>query len=411
MSDDSPGALPPPPDADALARLPGDDWALLVRAARDALHSLDREVLHPRMIQLRATPTSKLMSGRSRRDLCRFLASRSALWEETATRVRDDPETRRRLEWLFTAAPPPERRDEPADEDETETGRLRAEVERLRERSRGFLEERDEARRRADGLEARLETERERLRELRDERQRLRQERDELETRLEASSRERRDALDRLKRRHDAKMAELRDELRTHRRRKQERQERQRRRREQEAASQSRSPERRAREEIAAYRASRDARGRAAVPGRPSRLPEGVAPGTTEAADLLLADGRRLLIDGYNVTQQHRGQVGLQHQRGWLLRVVEAFAARRQLRATVVFDGDAAASSPGPPMRHTRVVFTADESADDRIVSMVAGLAQDDPVTVVTDDRELQRRLDEHGVDLVDTRAFVGVVE
>lgn len=409
--DEAPGELPPAPDADALARLPADDWSILVRAAREALHSLDREVLHPRMVQLQATPTSKLMSGRSRQDLCRFLATRTLLWEETVTRLRDDPEALTGLDWLFAGTAPPQRRDQQPGDDGVDAGRLRTEINDLRERSRGFLDERDAARRRADGLEARLETERQRLQGLREEREHLRHERDELRTRLEETNQERRDALDRLQRRHDAEVAELRDELRTYRRREQERHQRQQRRRDRPSGERPRSPERRAREEIAAYRASRRGPGRSAVPARPSRLPDGVAPDTAEAANLLLAEGRRLLVDGYNVTQQHRGHVDLAQQRQWLLRVLEVFAARRQLQATVVFDGDATASGPGSPTRHTRVVFTEDESADDRLVALVAGLREDEPVAVVTDDRELRGRLAEYDVDLVGTRAFVAIVE
>ncbi|MGH3440991.1 MAG: hypothetical protein ACRDUY_02895, partial [Nitriliruptorales bacterium] len=88
---DPAGADTPPPTTEQLERLPADLWAAVLTRVRAALHALDADLVDKRMERLRATPTSKLAGGRSRRDLCELLAEGGPLWRETAERLAEDP--------------------------------------------------------------------------------------------------------------------------------------------------------------------------------------------------------------------------------------------------------------------------------------------------------------------------------
>ncbi|MFP4636419.1 MAG: NYN domain-containing protein, partial [Nitriliruptoraceae bacterium] len=144
------------------------------------------------------------------------------------------------------------------------------------------------------------------------------------------------------------------------------------------------------------------------VPGRPSRLPGDVVAGTTEAASLLLHPGRKVLVDGYNVTRQHRGHLDLERQRTWLTQLLATAAATRRIRPVVVFDGERAGGGrAGVGSRDVEVRFTpAGITADDELVLDVEG--SDEPVVVVTDDRELAGRVAACGADVIGTVAFLG---
>lgn len=132
---------------------------------------------------------------------------------------------------------------------------------------------------------------------------------------------------------------------------------------------------------------------RAATPGRPCRLPVGVSPDSaTAVVALLQIAGLRVLIDGYNVTREPRAvpDAGLAEQRAWLVRQVGALVARFDIRPTVVFDGRADVEGTGPRARGVIVCFTADETADELLVSLLDGLAADEPALVVSSDREIR---------------------
>jgi predicted RNA-binding protein with PIN domain len=144
-------------------------------------------------------------------------------------------------------------------------------------------------------------------------------------------------------------------------------------------------------------------------PPPPTRLPDTVAPGTAEEADLLLSAGRLVAVDGYNVTLQHRPQLDLAGQREWLIRRLATLAAQRRVRPVVVFDGErASAARPLTGVREVEVRFTgAGITADDELLFLVEALPDDEPVLAVTDDRELSARLAARGVDVVGTGPFV----
>jgi len=144
------------------------------------------------------------------------------------------------------------------------------------------------------------------------------------------------------------------------------------------------------------------------VPGRPSRLPPGLRLDTREGVERLLAPGRRVLVDGYNVTRTQRPDLTLEQQRTWLVNGLAALAASRRLDLTVVFDAHLdGGGAAGPRRRGVTVQYSLrDMTADDELVFAVAAMDSDEPVIVVTDDRELRQRLAPHGVDLLRTSAL-----
>lgn len=400
----------PAPSAETLEALPPDVWAQLLPHVRSALHALEEHELTKRMEQLRATPTDRLAGGRARRDLCRLLASTGRLWQETARSLVAAADLGDVVEELAGNKPaeqqaPAAKQPAPQPTGPTPTER------RLRARNRELVAERDDARRRATGLEARLETERRRLAEIEEQLAAVRAERDDLTRRLDDVVDDHRQALERERRRHRIEMAELEHELDSYRRSKERERQRRAHERAQRAADRRRAEEarQRAREEIAAYRAVRSASDRPAGFASCGGLSPEVQTDGAEALRELLTEGRQLLIDGYNVTKQHRPDIPLADQRAWLVRLLEGLASRTGVRPTVVFDGREDTATSSSSGRLVQVVFTRGESADDELVRMVDGAEADQPVAV-TDDRELAQRLNTHGVHVTSTAALVRVV-
>jgi rRNA-processing protein FCF1 len=406
-ADDAPQAGTP--SAAALVALDADSWAALLPHVRAVLNGLDDAEVTAAVARLRAAPVGRLAGGRVRRELCRALTADDRLWTAVVERVADLGSVPERLRWVVdpsVAAPThpaetPEtvrREPPPSPADAQELARLRA---RLRE----ARDERDVARRRADGAEVRAAALAQQLADVERALEVRTSQVAELEARLAAADEAVTAAVERERRRRANELTSLRDELTAARRDVQ--QAREAVRRQEQARAAPPSP-------AGSAPAERDVRdvgdgGSRLVPGRPSRLPDGVEPGTTEAAALLLHAGRRVLVDAYNVTKTHRPALDLEAQRAWLLQVVAALSAQRGILAEVVFDGRKAGGrrlrSAG---RAVQVRFTAEGiTADDDLVFTVAAL--DEPVTVVTDDRGLRDRLAEHRVDVIGTRAFLGV--
>jgi hypothetical protein len=408
VTDGGGGTAPsPPPAAADLAALPSDAWAWLLPRVRAALHDLDDAEVTATVRRLRAAPTSRLVGGRTRAELDDLLADGGPLWRDVATRVRDADDAPRAVLALVdptVARPTPTAT--PAGHDgaraRDDDGRAAA---RARERLREVRSERDDLRRQLEGAAARAarsEREREasatRIAELEAALTSVQQE-------LADAAAERERAVQRERRRRDAEVRELETTLADLRRAEQDRTVAARRR---EQAERLRVE----RERADAARRAEEAREAAApprlVPGRPSQLPAGVRPGTTEHAEVLLHAGRLVLVDGYNVTKQHQPTFDLEQQRAWLVRTLAGLATRRRVRPRAVFDGEGTRTSrPAGGSREVEVVFTpSGVSADDELVLAVE--ATDEPVTVVTDDRDLTARLVAAGADVVRTTPFLG---
>jgi hypothetical protein len=409
-ADADPPAPSPPPAASRLAALPSDDWAWLLPHVRAALRDLDDTEVTAVVRRLRAAPTSRLAGGRTRRELDGLLAAGGPLWRDLADRIRRASQVPARVAALVHPdAPRPERPDEqpataPGGDSDRDHRRERTE-DRARERLRQVRAERDDLRRQLEGATARAVRAEAGAGDLERALATLREQLETSRRQLDEAGRDRDRAVERERRRRDAEVRDLTDTIAALRRAEQDRHVEERRR--EEAARQ-----REARERADAARREAEARDAAAprrlVPGRPSQLPAGVLPGTTEHAEVLLHPGRLVLVDGYNVTKQHQPSLDLEGQRAWLVRTLATLAARRRVRPRAVFDGEGAGNRPASGQREVEVVFTpAGVTADDELVLAVE--ATDEPVTVVTDDRELTARLAAAGADVVRTGAFVGV--
>jgi predicted RNA-binding protein with PIN domain len=404
-ADDLPAGTPPPPapPADLLAALPTDVWAWLLPHVRAALHDLADAT--PIVRRLRDAPTGKLAGGRVRRELVDLLAADRDLWPLVARRVRAAPAPPDAVRWLLAGSaeransvsfPQADLGQGPAIDDERDD---------LRERLRTVRDQRDTSRRQLAGAEARATALERRLADAEADRAAAEVERDRLAAELADAGSARDRAVERERRRRDAEVERLEATIADLRRAEHERRTEQQRRAEE--------ARRRAAEEANERRraASREPEAPARLePGRPSRLPRGVVEGTTEAVELLLHPGRFVLVDGYNVTKQRHPGMDLEAQRAWLVQLLASLAARRRVRPVVVFDGErGAASRAGPGGREVQVRFTpSGVTADDEIALAVE--ATDEPVVVVTDDRELVARVRASGADVIATRPFLAAV-
>jgi len=389
---------PPPPVAAALVDLPADVWAALLPTVRAALHDVDEAAVTPVVRRMRAAPAGRLAGGRVRRELCGLLAEGGPAWAALHARLVDEDLVETWSAALAAPAPPPApvAPVPPAAPDPRE-------LDRFRDRLRETREERDALRRRLVAAEERARQAEESaaaagaaLDELRAELAVVREE-------LAAAAAARESAVGRERRRGEVAQARLREELAGHRRADEERRAERRRADERRRAQAAEERERAQRRREAQDRGRRPR----VTPGRPSVLPEGIVPGSAEAVALLLHPGRLVLVDGYNLTRQHRDHLDLETQRAWLVRLLANAALQRRVRPVAVFDGERASRGrPTAASREVEVRFTHEGvTADDEVVLAVEGT--DEPVLVVTDDRELQARVRVSGADVSGTREFL----
>lgn len=396
MPDATPALPTAPPGADRLASLDEQLWRRLLIHLRRSLAEVATTHGDAQARRLAAVPTTRLVSGRARRDVGAMLAAGGVLWLDLRRRVSADPDLAAQLGDALRAAAPPSVPPSPAHRSDRAAPSA-AELQRLRERLREMRAQRDDARRRAEGETGRADREAAAREAAEQVVARLQARVEELEQANERAADERDAAVDRERRRGEAALSELTEQLRALRRDQHDQARRDR------AVEQARAAKVPAPVTPAPPAAPR------LVPGRPSRLPARTRPETTEVAQALLHAGRLVLIDGYNVTRTHRSDLDLEGQRRWLVNLVAGAVATRRIEATVVFDGHA---SPGQGSsrrdRGVTVVFTPEGvTADDDLVFEVEALEPSRPVVVVTDDRELRDRLAPYRVDLVPTAGFL----
>lgn len=399
MLDDPPRS----PSPAALRGLGSDSWAILLSVVRSTLTG-DRTAGDAELVTFRDAPTSRLVGGRLRDALVERLNTDRPWWAEVVAAAHErreevPDELRALLEGDDGAT-------EVADAVDETVARARQASTVAKRRIREAREERDAWRRRAEGADARAERLAADLARAQAETEALRAELTDASEQLRAAEHDRARAVERERRRRDAELAAVESQVAELRRQEEQRRVDVRRRADAERQT-----------ALDAKRLAADAQRRATedrpprvVPGRPSRLPRGVEPGTTEAARELLHRGRLLFVDGYNVTKQHRGHLDLETQRTWLVQQVGVLARQRGVVPLVVFDGQVSSGSrPPAALRDVEVRFTdAGITADDELV--LAVVATDEPVVVVTDDRELAARVTASGADVIGTRAFLGVL-
>ena len=408
------GPTDAPPPRRKLGALSSDAWAVLLTQARAALAEVPDDPGQPLRERLRGSSTGRLAGGKGRERLVDLLASDPELWGAVRERLEHAPEGDTVLTALGDDAAGPatdpavgegssdlttsERASEQARERALLDARRRAE--RDRAKLKEVRRERDEARRRAEGAARRAEAMAADLAEARDRATHLERRVEELQGQLDAAGLDRDRAVSRERRRRESELAELRNDLAELRRAEERRRERRRRdaeRDEQQA------------EEITRQRPdpSRQEALPRLVPGRPSQLPTGVVPGTREAVELYLHRGRRVLVDGYNVTLQRHGHLDLEQQRSWLVQALANLARARGIEPTVIFDGERSGGRRGGSGQRDVVVRFSDAgiTADDEIVLEVE--ATDEPVLVVTDDRELTDRVRSSGADTIGSQQLL----
>jgi len=384
--------------AAGLATLDARAWAQLLRTLRrrrDVSEGTDG-----RIAELLALPTSTLADGPVRRELARLVAGERAVIDALLA----DPALPAAVSELIgtgsgtpsATAPDPSVTDAASTEDDPDAAGSRS-----AERLRTLRRELDEARRQRDGAEARAGSAEARAVEAGSSRATLEQQVAVLEAALAEAREEVTQAVARAERRAAARIEDLERALAAERSSLEElRRERDR----------DRSALEALRTELEGLR-TRPTVGsvRPAASGRPLVLPDELDPDTTEAARWLLAGASTLLVDGYNVSLGLQPGRPLVDQRRWLVERLRPIAARGGAVPVVVFDGDGQGS-----MQRDRsgveIRFTASgTTADDEIVFAVAATA--DPVLVITDDGELQRRVRAEGGNVLGTVHLLGAID
>ena len=116
------------------------------------------------------------------------------------------------------------------------------------------------------------------------------------------------------------------------------------------------------------------------------------------------------ILDGYNVLKKTAplADIKLEDGRAELIRLIESLSPQGSLnnKVTVVFDGRPG-MSPALEAQEVKVVFTYEESADERIKRMVQDSEAPRALIVVTDDREIRYYVKSLGAGVMDSGAFL----
>lgn len=147
---------------------------------------------------------------------------------------------------------------------------------------------------------------------------------------------------------------------------------------------------------------------------KPLRVPKGRMEDDPKTLERWLTrDDVRLLVDGYNVAKADGGYEDLQleSQRERLVDALFTLAKMTDTETIVVFD---AQRVPGRRAKKTRRPVTTEwshpgEIADDYIVAKLEKLSQD-PVIVVTNDKELQERVREHAATIATSQQLLALL-
>lgn len=156
-------------------------------------------------------------------------------------------------------------------------------------------------------------------------------------------------------------------------------------------------------------------RGTRTSAGRPARslptLPPGILRGTPDADRLVLrADGVLVVIDGYNVARTTWQGLDPEQERRRIVAMVEEFGARFGVSVRLVFDGVDDAVAP-PASRRVHVQFSASgQTADDAILDLLDSFAPEQPVVVVSSDREVMDGARDAGAEAMTSEAFLAAI-
>jgi predicted RNA-binding protein with PIN domain len=116
------------------------------------------------------------------------------------------------------------------------------------------------------------------------------------------------------------------------------------------------------------------------------------------------------VIDGYNVVRH--ASFAVKGHASPAVSLIQCIRNNRlcgsmKNRVTIVFDGYPTMSNPQQPLSDCEVVFSQDESADDRIRFMVEHIANPKIVIVITDDRSVQFHAKAAGAAVCGVEEFI----
>lgn len=140
-------------------------------------------------------------------------------------------------------------------------------------------------------------------------------------------------------------------------------------------------------------------------------LPPGLLRGTPHADRLVLRSGDALVvIDGYNVARTAWHGLDPEQERRRTVAMVDEFAARSGAAVRLVFDGADDAVAP-PASRTIQVQFSATgQTADDAILGLLDALPPEQPVVVVSSDREVIDGARSAGGEAMTSEAFLAAI-
>ena len=120
------------------------------------------------------------------------------------------------------------------------------------------------------------------------------------------------------------------------------------------------------------------------------------------------------LLDGYNIIHQIPALTlsKLEDQRRGLIRLIEHFQPQGSWRnkVTIVFDGRSEIYGRDDA-KSVRVIFSREESADDKIKGMVQESDQRKNIVVVTNDREIKYAVGALGAQVWSVEDFLGKIK
>ena len=120
------------------------------------------------------------------------------------------------------------------------------------------------------------------------------------------------------------------------------------------------------------------------------------------------------IIDGYNVIKQvpHLTEKKLEEGRNNFIKFLETHRPQGSLQneVTVVFDGQSNVCAP-EVLSRIRVIFSQDETADDKIKRMVKNALNRKRITVVSDDKEIKFFIRKLGAQSSSVKKFLSKVK
>lgn len=144
---------------------------------------------------------------------------------------------------------------------------------------------------------------------------------------------------------------------------------------------------------------------------RAPSLPPGVFDDSPEARRHLVSDPEvHVVVDGYNLAREAWTGLAPEEERRRTVALLEEITARSGAPITVVFDGDDSAVAPAAS-RVVRVRFSATGvTADDDIAEMLPHIPHDQPVLVVSSDREVATDARSQGAAVLSSAEFLAAI-